>query len=295
MGLSVALVAVLLSAAATAEAGPCAEEACAAAICSSAYANSAAEFPYTIDYTTTGDAESTTFVFKGETCGVFSVSVLNGGVPSTDDVPTVPPQQLRLRDICQQNVTLVDKHGQPLYDLASQAPACLVEAAFQVDSLVNNTQLCSDYWQQSRRQYAATSPNAAYRVGLKAVLRSIAVALGDIPEPQVQSISTLCVSTEGSTDKLLRSTAVVSVPADIVDLYLEYLGDEVAGGSFREAVGEFGGPAAWLPTPMRYTTEEYEAVCLVGDANAACAPTTWDPSTAEPLLYTEASAGSGWK
>ena len=62
---------------------------------------------------------------QGETCGVFSVSVLNGDTPSTDAMPPVPPQQLRLRDICQQNITLVDEHGQPIYDLASQAPACL--------------------------------------------------------------------------------------------------------------------------------------------------------------------------
>ena len=53
-----------VSAAAATEPGPCAEEGCAAALCSSAYAYSAAEFPYTVDYTTTGDAESTTFVFK---------------------------------------------------------------------------------------------------------------------------------------------------------------------------------------------------------------------------------------
>lgn len=41
-----------------------AEAACASQACSTAYAASAAGFPYSLDYTTTGDATSTTFIWK---------------------------------------------------------------------------------------------------------------------------------------------------------------------------------------------------------------------------------------
>lgn len=64
-GLLAACLAVLVFSAAGAAAQPCSAEAdCIAKACTEAYAKDASTFPYTVDYTTTGDALTTTFVWK---------------------------------------------------------------------------------------------------------------------------------------------------------------------------------------------------------------------------------------
>ena len=40
------------------------EESCAGAACTDAFSLSASKLPYTVEYTSTGDSETTTFVFK---------------------------------------------------------------------------------------------------------------------------------------------------------------------------------------------------------------------------------------
>lgn len=61
-----AAAALLAAVARGAAAATCAVEAgCGAgAACLSGFSHAASEFPYTVDYTTTGDANSTTFIFK---------------------------------------------------------------------------------------------------------------------------------------------------------------------------------------------------------------------------------------
>lgn len=79
----------------------------------------------------------------------------------------------------------------PLTLAPSPPPPCSgAYTDFQLDSLVSTPLPCSEFWQLGAAGYPPSE--AAYRLGLIAVVEDIAASLGAASASLVQSVNTLC-------------------------------------------------------------------------------------------------------